>query len=284
MNYVKSATVIALVAAMFSSATRPAFGYVPNKLFAALYTDYQDILGTTVTTTYTNTAGTTTNNLVFQNITPFPSSYNMTESNITGSFPELGQPSGVFERNEHQIKFATNGETANGQATGHKFLRSEDWDFAFDMKLVTPHPDIRKEVGVYFKSPVGNSIFDVVSNDTYYGTGPGTIGTIYPDVLPDFQFSNAAGPLGDYNHNGTVDAADYTIWRDTLGSTTDLRANGNNDPPSTDLIDQADYDTWKNAFGQGTPPTLLNYNTGDTLRLRMIYTPPVLNANTFDPQ
>ncbi len=27
----------------------------------------------------------------------------------------------------------------------------------------------------------------------------------------------------DYNGNGIVDAADYTVWRDTLGSTTDLR-------------------------------------------------------------
>jgi hypothetical protein len=24
---------------------------------------------------------------------------------------------------------------------------------------------------------------------------------------------------GDYNHNGIVDAADYTVWRDTLGQT-----------------------------------------------------------------
>ena len=252
-----------MVATLFFGATvGTAIGqqYVPNKLFAALYTDFQDILGTTVTTTYTNTAGTTVNNSIFQNITPFPSSYNMTESNISGSFPENGQPGGSFERNEHQIKFATNGETVNGQATGHKFQRSESWDFAFDMKLVTPRPDIRKEMGVYFKSPIGNSIFDVVSNDTFYGTGPGTIGTIFPDVLPDFQFSNNSGPNGDYNHNGTVDAADYTIWRDTLGSTTDFRANGNNEGASMDLIDQADYDTWKNAFGQGThrPQSLLS--------------------------
>ena len=28
---------------------------------------------------------------------------------------------------------------------------------------------------------------------------------------------------GDYNHDGVVSAADYTVWRDTLGSTTILR-------------------------------------------------------------
>ena len=26
-------------------------------------------------------------------------------------------------------------------------------------------------------------------------------------------------PLGDYNQDGTVDAADYTVWRNTLGTT-----------------------------------------------------------------
>ena len=36
-----------------------------------------------------------------------------------------------------------------------------------------------------------------------------------------------ANPLpGDYNFNGVHDAVDYTVWRDTLGSATDLRADG----------------------------------------------------------
>jgi arabinan endo-1,5-alpha-L-arabinosidase len=52
-------------------------------------------------------------------------------------------------------------------------------------------------------------------------------------------------PPGDYNFNGVVDAADYTVWRDTLGSTTDLRANGNNVRGSAGVIDQADYEFWK---------------------------------------
>jgi hypothetical protein len=54
---------------------------------------------------------------------------------------------------------------------------------------------------------------------------------------------------GDYNRNRVVDAADYTIWRNTLGSTTDLRANGNNSGASAGKIDQADYTFWKSNFG-----------------------------------
>ncbi len=58
---------------------------------------------------------------------------------------------------------------------------------------------------------------------------------------------------GDYNFNGTVDAADYTVWRDTLGSTTDLRANGDNTGASAGVTDQADYDIWKAHFGETVP-------------------------------
>jgi hypothetical protein len=56
-------------------------------------------------------------------------------------------------------------------------------------------------------------------------------------------------PVGDYNQSGGVDAADYTIWRDTLGSTTDLRANGNNVGASAGKIDEADYTVWTSNFG-----------------------------------
>jgi hypothetical protein len=55
---------------------------------------------------------------------------------------------------------------------------------------------------------------------------------------------------GDYNLSGVVDAADYTMWRDTLGSTTDLRANGDKTGASAGKIDQADFDVWKGHFGQ----------------------------------
>ena len=54
---------------------------------------------------------------------------------------------------------------------------------------------------------------------------------------------------GDYNRNGVVDAGDYAIWRDSVGSTTDLRANGDNTGASANKIDQADYEFWRSHFG-----------------------------------
>jgi hypothetical protein len=55
-----------------------------------------------------------------------------------------------------------------------------------------------------------------------------------------------SGPLaGDYNANGIVDAADYTLWRDLLGSTTDLRADGDRNG----TVDPGDYLVWKATFG-----------------------------------
>lgn len=56
---------------------------------------------------------------------------------------------------------------------------------------------------------------------------------------------------GDYNSNGIVDAADYTIWRDTVGSTTDPRADGSSSVAGVPngVVDGFDYDHWKANFG-----------------------------------
>jgi hypothetical protein len=56
----------------------------------------------------------------------------------------------------------------------------------------------------------------------------------------------AAGLPGDYNVDGTVDAADYTVWRDTLGSVTLLAADGS----GNHAIDQDDYAVWRDNFGR----------------------------------
>jgi hypothetical protein len=56
----------------------------------------------------------------------------------------------------------------------------------------------------------------------------------------------SAGLIGDYNNNGIVDAADYTVWRDHLGQSFSLP---NRDPINSGAISAADYNSWKANFG-----------------------------------
>src|SRR5262249_5761235 len=88
---------------------------------------------------------------------------------------------------------------------------------------------------------------------TYIGAGDANLphtapnGSIAITANPAlFVFGSAANTAGfkvilpvpgDYNGNGIVDAADFTVWRDTLGSTTDLRADGDSDG----IVNQLDY-------------------------------------------
>jgi hypothetical protein len=62
-------------------------------------------------------------------------------------------------------------------------------------------------------------------------------------VRIDF-LGNSSRPAGDYNRDGTVNAADYTTWRDSLGSTTNLAADGSDNG----VVDDADYGVWKRAI------------------------------------
>ena len=57
----------------------------------------------------------------------------------------------------------------------------------------------------------------------------------------------SAGLAGDFDDDGDVDAADYTVWRDHLGDPTDTPLNGNGN--ATVGVDQGDYDLWKASFG-----------------------------------
>jgi hypothetical protein len=52
---------------------------------------------------------------------------------------------------------------------------------------------------------------------------------------------------GDYNANGTVDAADYSRWRDTLGQSVPAGTGADGDGNGT--IGTGDYTVWKNNFG-----------------------------------
>ena len=72
-------------------------------------------------------------------------------------------------------------------------------------------------------------------------TGHDTIGEV-----EDYRFDTKVPILGDYNADNIVDAADHTLWKSTLGSTTDLRADGN----KNGVIDTGDYSIWRDRLGQ----------------------------------
>jgi hypothetical protein len=57
------------------------------------------------------------------------------------------------------------------------------------------------------------------------------------------------GLPGDYNDDDVVDAADYTVWRDNLGSNFGLNGNGDEAGASSGLVDEADFEFWKLNFG-----------------------------------
>jgi hypothetical protein len=70
-------------------------------------------------------------------------------------------------------------------------------------------------------------------------------------------WSNSAPIAGDFNHNGTVDMADYVVWRKSQGQAgwglaADSDLNGH--------IDAADYAAWRSHFGQ--PPGSGSFNDG----------------------
>jgi hypothetical protein len=61
-----------------------------------------------------------------------------------------------------------------------------------------------------------------------------------------------AGLLGDYNSDGSVDAADYTVWRDASGQPAAIPgegADGNGDG----VVDGADYALWATNYGLSLP-------------------------------
>lgn len=70
--------------------------------------------------------------------------------------------------------------------------------------------------------------------------------------VKNVNFANTApaASLGDFNHDGIVDGADFIIWRRTVNSnvTPFSGADGNGDG----IVNQADYNVWRTHFGQST--------------------------------
>jgi hypothetical protein len=87
-----------------------------------------------------------------------------------------------------------------------------------------------------------SSAQSINSDGSIVGYGLADKGTSYAILWTP----GGVGP-GDYNRNGVVDAADYTVWRDEVGnvvppcSGADANCNG--------FVENSEYQVWKNNFG-----------------------------------
>lgn len=77
----------------------------------------------------------------------------------------------------------------------------------------------------------------------------------YSEAAITFYSSPTSSPAvqqGDFNDDGSVDAIDFAIWRDSLGRSDDLSADANN----SRRIDVGDYEIWERNFGRQIAGTL----------------------------
>ena len=92
---------------------------------------------------------------------------------------------------------------------------------------------------------------DQSTGDRARMTGTASIGSQLATI---FRLDAAATvelfPPGDYNRNGTVDAADYVLWRKTFGQSVAYGLGADGDGSGT--IDDADLAVWRSHFGQTT--------------------------------
>lgn len=95
----------------------------------------------------------------------------------------------------------------------------------------------------HFGGSWDSTAFALASTSQFFGDAPET-----ESATIGFRVAAVAPIPGDYNFDGVVDAADYTVWRQDLNSTTDLSADGNN----SGQVDPLDYFVWSAAYGEAT--------------------------------
>jgi hypothetical protein len=106
--------------------------------------------------------------------------------------------------------------------------------------------------------PTAGNSFEIIA------TAGGVLGTfsdeLLPALAPNLEWNvlygtntvtlqvAAVGLPGDYNADGSIDAADYIVWRKNSGTNNALP----NDPIGG-IIGQAQFDQWRAHFGQTAP-------------------------------
>ncbi|MCH2117922.1 MAG: hypothetical protein MK161_09525 [Pirellulales bacterium] len=166
---------------------------------------------------------------------------------------------------------ASGGIVAPGQSVGMLDVRGDftlgvaatlqielDGPSSNDLLLVNDDADLSGLLDVVLAGgyqPAQGAQFLVMIADNITGSGL----TLAGANAANFQVDAVGGTLiltslftglpGDYNEDGVVDAADYTVWADSVGQAgAGLAADGD----GNGVIEQADYDLWKTHFTSTT--------------------------------
>ena len=109
-------------------------------------------------------------------------------------------------------------------------------------------------LGSPFKTMASGGMEDLLFSYLLPGDSEFTDGVV---VYRDVNFMSVDG---DYNGDGVVNAADYTVWRDTLGSSVPMGTAADGDGDG--IIDEDDYDEWRSNFGADSSGSLVQSSTG----------------------
>ena len=127
-----------------------------------------------------------------------------------------------------------------------------------DLDVHHPKPEDADENGESVSDPGWRNAVNTDTVATISNLSPGPDTNLYISFIGKtgyYGYLNAmeviattpAGTTGDYNNNGKVDAADYTVWRNNLGQPGTVLKNRSMDV--TGNVQQQDYVVWKTNFG-----------------------------------
>lgn len=92
-----------------------------------------------------------------------------------------------------------------------------------------------------------------VFRGSLFSKGVGGAGILQTAQIHEASFFASTAPFlpGDFNDDGVVNLADYTVWRNNLGASAGSLAND----IDGGVIDTRQYETWKASFGGNLPST-----------------------------
>jgi hypothetical protein len=206
--------------------------------------------------------GATTNNVNFT-LGNFLAGVNITGMNVAGTFDTLPSLSAVtgnqFLAADHEV--ILNQGTLNADGMGLFGSIDETLDLSTDplplsqetgfgtisLVQVGAQVGLQKTYEITVTLPVNDTETIPIENGD--SEIPVTI-DVSGSVVARDTFTITVPLAGDYNDDGTVDARDYTVWRNSVGTTgAGLAADGNGDMQITG----ADYTIWKNNYGEMAP-------------------------------